>query len=215
MAWRSAPLLAITCMCLALPVASRAFDDTLGKERIGVRAGGITTNDGFRDAYGGGWDLTLFFSERITHHFLVDVRLGAIYMGELQPPLEHLDDKLLNQSGIQTSMRLLFITLGPMVGTRISGPYSMHLSAGAGIYSVSIVADNALTNYDLSDQDFGFNGEFGLARRISTNWSIEAAGAAHYVLITKDIKDVYFAFTDGADAPLIFDVTLGVAVDLR
>jgi Outer membrane protein beta-barrel domain len=200
-------------MCLALPVASRAFDETAGKERIGVRAGGVATNDGFKDAYGGGWDLTLFFTERITHHFLLDVRLGAIYMGDLQ--FEELDDKLLNQSGIQTSMRILFITLGPMVGTRIAGPYSMHVGAGAGIYSVSVTMDNALTPVDLSDQNFGFNGEFGLARRISTNWSIEAEAAAHYMLIKKDISDVYFAFTDGADAPLIFDATLGITVDLR
>jgi opacity protein-like surface antigen len=213
MTWRIAPLLALTCVCLALPVASHAFDETAGKERIGLRVGGVATNDGFKDAYGGGWDLTLFFTERITHHFLLDVRLGAIYMGDLQ--LTELDDKLLNQPGIQSAMRLLFITLGPSVGTRFAGPYSMHLSGGAGIYSVSMTLDNALTPADFSDQNFGFNGAFGISRRIATNWSIDAETAAHYVLIKKDISDVYFAFTDGADAPLILDVTLGVAVDLR
>lgn len=206
-------MLAIACACLLLPVASRAFDETSGKERIGVRAGGITTNDGFKDAYGGGWDLTLFFTERVTHHFLVDVRLGAIYMGDLQ--IKELDDKLLNRPGVQTSMRILFISVGPMLGTRIAGPYSMHASVGAGIYSVSQVMNNALSPIDLSDQNFGFNGELGLARRLSKNWSLEAAAAAHSMLITKDISDVYFAFTDGADTPVILDVTLGVILDLR
>jgi opacity protein-like surface antigen len=210
---RIALVAASVCACLLFPTSSRAFDQLAGKERIGVRSGGLITMDGLNEAYGNGWDLTLFFTERLTHHLLLDVRLGALYLGELK--FEHLDDELLHQSGAQGSMRILYISLGPMVGTSIGGPYSMHVAAGAGIYSVSMVFTEVLTPFDLSDQKFGFNGGLGFARRISGNWSIEADGTAHYFLIEENINDLYFAFTDGADPPLIFDLTLGLTVDLR
>lgn len=213
MTCRIALVAATVCACLFFPAASHAFDQLAGKERLGVRSGGLVTMDGLNEAYGNGWDLTLFFTERITHHLLLDVRLGALYLGELK--FEHLDDELLHQSGIQGSMRILYISVGPMVGTAIGGPWSMHAAAGAGIYSVSMVFTDVLTPFDLSDQKFGFNGGLGLARRLSGNWSIEADGTAHYFMIDEDPNDLYFAFTDGADAPLIFDVTLGLTVDLR
>jgi hypothetical protein len=210
---RIALVAATVCACLFFPASSRAFDQLAGKERIGVRSGGILTMDGLNDAYGNGWDLTLFFTERITRNLLLDVRLGALYLGELK--FEHLDDLLLHQTGIQGSMRILYISVGPMVGRSIGGPYSMHLAAGAGIYSVSMVFTDVLTPFDLSDQKFGFNGGLGFARRLAGNWSIEADGTAHYFMIEENMNDLYFAFTDGADAPLIFDVTLGLTIDLR
>jgi hypothetical protein len=213
MMWRLAPVVMMSCVCLALPAPSRAFDQLAGKERIGVRAGWLTANDGFKDAYGNGWDLTLFFTERVTHHFLIDVRLGAQYMGDLK--LETLDDEITHQTGIQGAMRILFVSVGPMIGTSIGGPYSMHASAGAGIYSISMVFSNALTPFDLSDQKLGFNGELGLARRIAGNWSLEGAVAAHYILTGDTPNDFYFAFTDGADKPLLLDATLGLVLDLR
>ena len=210
---RVALVAALACVGSVIPGVALAFDETAGKERIGVRVGGLATTDGLNDAYGNGWDLTLFFSEKISRHLLVDVRLGALYLGALK--FEDLDDKLTNQHGIEGSMRILYITIGPMVGRSITTEYSMYASVGAGIYSVSMVFENAITPFDLSDQDFGFNGGMGLARRLSKNWSLEANATAHYFLITEDINDLYFAFTDGADAPLLVEATLGLTVDLR
>jgi len=178
-----------------------------------VRSGGIMTFGGLNDAYGNGWDLTLFFSEKLSRHALLDVRLGAIYLGDLQ--IEDLDDKLTHQPGIQGSMRILYISAGPMIGRSITTMYSFHVNAAVGIYSVSMVFSNALTPFDLSDQNFGFNGGAGLARRVSNKWSIELEGTVHYFLIDRDISDLYFAFTDGADAPLIVDMTIGLTLDLR
>ncbi len=204
---------ATVCACLLFPASSHAFDELIGKERLGVRSGGLTTFDGLNDAYGGGWDLTLFFTEKLARHVLLDVRLGALYLGDLK--LEHLDDEITHQAGIQGAMRILYISLGPMVGRSLGGGYSVDLAAGAGIYSVSMVFENALTPFDLSDQELGFNGGVGFGRRISANWSIEANGTVHYFLISKDANNLYFAFTDGADAPVILDLTLGLTIDLR
>jgi len=203
----------LACASLLLPASSRAFDETAGKERIGVRVGGLATTDGLDDAYGGGWDLTLFFTEKISRHVLVDFQLGALYLGDLK--LQDLDDQLTNQYGIQGAMRVLYLSVGPMIGRSIADGYSMNMSGAVGIYSVSMVFDNALTPFDLSDQKLGFNGSVGLARRLGTKWNVEANAALHYFLVEKNDSDLYYAFTDGADAPLILGVTFGLVLDLR
>jgi hypothetical protein len=199
-------------MCLALPVASRAFDETAGKERIGVRAGGVATNDGFKDAYGGGWDLTLFFTER-SHTIFFSMSVSAPSTWATSSSSE-LDDKLLNQSGIRHPCAFSSLRWDRWWARGSPGRIPCTWRGRGHLFGQHDDRQRADARR-FSDQNFGFNGEFGLARRISTNWSIEAEAAAHYMLIKKDISDVYFAFTDGADAPLIFDATLGITVDLR
>lgn len=216
MTFRIALVAATLCACLFIPASSRAFDENVGKERIGARAGGVISNDGLHDAFGDGWEFTLYFNERLTRHLLIDVHLGALNMGDIQ--LEHLNNGLLLPSG-GTEMRILCLTLGPAVGTSIGGGYSLDASVGAGIYSVSMVfnqgLDSSLTGYDTSQQKFGLTGGLGISRRLSTNWSIDANTSAHYVFIEENMNDIYWAFTDGADAPFLINITVGAVVDLR
>jgi len=194
------------------PRAAAAVDEAAGNERIGARVGGIATFDGLKDAYGGGWDITLFFHERLSPSFFLDFRLGAIYLGDLK--FEDLDDQLLFTPGIESAMRLLYITGGFIYGRPIGGGYSAYTSVGAGIYSVSMVFD-AVNAPNVSDQNFGFNGGLGVSKRLSTNWSLDANALVHYFLVDQNIEDVYFAFTDGADAPVLLDIAVGVIIDLR
>jgi opacity protein-like surface antigen len=205
------PLLA--GILLAMPFVAHAVDQAAGKERIGVRAGGIATFDGLEDAYGGGWSLTLFFTEKVANRFFVDIHLGALYLGDLK--FEELDDQLTRTPGIQGAMRILYFSVGPMVGVPLGGAYALYGSAGVGVYSVSMQFDTGITAYDFSDQTIGFNGGLGLSRRISANWCIEANASAHYFLTDKDPTDLYYAFTGGADAPVLLDVALGATLDLR
>ena len=63
---------ALAGLLLGTPVVSRAIDSIAARERIGVRVGGLSTNDGLNDAYGTGWEITLFFTEQITRPLLLD-----------------------------------------------------------------------------------------------------------------------------------------------
>lgn len=210
---RPVAAIVLACLVLVVPRVSSALDEVAAKERVGVRVGGVATFDGLDDAYGGGWSLTLFFTERITRPLLLDIRLGAIYLGDLA--YEDLDDELTNSPGIQGSMRILYISIGPMYGKQLGGNYTMYGSAAAGIYSVSMEFKGGLTAFDLSDQYFGVQGGLGLQRRISGNWCIEANGTVHYFPIDKTTSDLYYAFTDGADDPLLLDIAVGLTLDLR
>jgi len=204
---------ALACVLLVAPRPSRAVDDTAGKERIGFRAGGLATFDGLNTAYGDGWGLTLFFTQKVAHRFLLDFRLGALYPGALK--LKELDDQITSTPGIEGSMRFLYLSVGPMLGFPVGGQYSGYLAAGLGIYSVSMTFKNSITPMDFSDQKVGANGGLGLARRLSTNWSLDLNAVVHYIKTGHTSTDLYYSFTNGADPPVMLDISLGVAVDLR
>jgi len=204
---------AVAVLVLAAPRGSRAVDETAGQERLGVRVGGVSAFDGLDDKYGGGWDLTLFFTEKVASRLLLDIRLGAIYLGDLKD-LE-LDDEITGTPGIQSAMRMLYFSVGPLLGVSLGSAYSAYASAGVGVYSVSMEFDSGVTAFDFSDQHVGFSGGIGLSRRLSTNWSLEANTTVHYCTIQKESSDLYYAFTDGADAPLLLGAALGLTVDLR
>ncbi|HEX5131028.1 MAG TPA: hypothetical protein VFX92_00925 [Candidatus Krumholzibacteria bacterium] len=207
-------LCALLLAGLAVPLLTRpaaAIDDAAGRERLGVRASYITSNDGLRDSYGDGWDLTLYFTETVLSKLVLDIRLGAIYLGEALKP--DLDDQITNSYGVVSQMRVLYFSVGPMVGFRLGGANTGYASAGVGIYSVSIQLDSAISAYDLSDQEVGFNGGIGIARRLSTNWSLEGNATVHYFGIASN--NLYGLFTENADSPLLLGIGLGVTVDLR
>ncbi|HEX6791709.1 MAG TPA: hypothetical protein VF247_10400 [Candidatus Krumholzibacteria bacterium] len=208
-----APLFLALVILSGAPGTSRAIDELAAQERVGFRAGGLITDDGFNDAYGGGWSLTLFFTERIAKPLLLDIRLGALYFGDLK--FSDLDDELTNTPGIEGSMRILYFSAGPLFGKPITDATAVYGSAAVGIYSISMQFDTGVTAYDFSDQKLGFNGGLGVVRRLGAKWSFDVNGSVHYVVIDKDLSDLYYAFTDGADAPLIIDIAAGLTLDLR
>ena len=207
-------VLATTALALLLlPRSAAAVDEAAGQERLGVRVGYIETFDGLYASYGSGWDLTLFFHEKLYSKILLDIRLGAIYLGDARNP--DLDDQITLSPGIVSEMRFLYFSAGPLAGFKLGSANSGYVSAGIGIYSASMVFDSGIAAFDYSDQHIGFNGGLGLSRRISTNWSVELNGTVHYFSIDEHPTDLYYLFTGGADAPLLAGVALALAVDLR
>lgn len=204
---------ALAALLLGAPNACRAIDEIAANERVGVRVGGLSTFDGLNDAFGTGWQVTLFFTEKIKRPLLLDIRLGALYLGDLK--YTQLDDDLTNSRGVQGAMRILYMSGGLMYGVPITDALTMYASAAAGLYSVSMVFDNGVSAFDFSDQQLGFNGGLGMVRRISANWSFDASATAHYFMVEHNIHDLFYAFTDGADDPLILDFAVGVILDLR
>ena len=200
---------------LVLPFArpAAAVDEAAGQERLGVRAGYILTSDGLHENFGDGWDLTLFFTEKLYSRILLDIRIGAVYLGDSRNA--ELDDEILMSPGIVSEMRLLYFSAGPLAGFRVGSSWSGYASLGVGIYSVSLVFSSGVSAFDYSDQHVGFNGGVGLSRRISDNWSFEANGTVHYFGIDQNGTDLYYVFTDRADAPLIVGIAVGLTVDIR
>jgi len=210
---RASVLIAATVVATMFPRGALAVDAAAGNERLGLRAGYIGASDGLRDFYGNGWDLTLFFTEKVYSRLLLDIRLGAIYMGDAVDP--NLDDLLTLRPDVVSTMRFIYFSAGPMVGFDLGGSYSGYASAGIGIYSVSMLFDYGLPGFDYSDQHVGFNAGAGISARIAMNWSLELNGTIHYVKTGEGATDLYWLFTDAADPPLLIGIALGVSWDLR
>jgi len=211
MAFRLASATAIFLIMAVLPAA--AMDATASKERVGIRFGYDATNDGLRDTFGDGWDATLFFTEKISTRFLLDIRLGAIYLGDMLTT--ELDDDITNIPNVVSEMRFLYFSVGPIVSVPLGEANTGYASLGLGVYSVSLLFDSGVAAFDFSDQHLGLNGGLGVSRRVATSWSVELNGTVHYFDVDTQSSDLYWTFTGGADNPLLISVALGATLDLR
>jgi hypothetical protein len=133
------PMRALFATLLLLAVftgPARAVDDAAGQERLGARVGYIQTYDGLNENFGDGWDLTLYFTEKLYKKVLLDIRLGAIYLGDSMKP--EIADSLLLTRDTVTEMRFFYFSAGPMAGFNVGDSWAGYASLGIGVYSVSL-----------------------------------------------------------------------------
>jgi len=202
-------------LALAFVQPCRAVDDLASQERLGGRIGYIETNDGVYTYYGPGWDVTLFFNERIYSRLFLEIDVGAIYLGDVLDP--ELDDDITGYDDIESEMRMFYFSVGALYGFPLgSSGYTLATGLAVGVYSVSMAFKTEFVADDLSDQYFGGNASLGIVRRVGTSWSIEATGVVHYFDSGTTEDDLFWRFTNRtAEDPVLLGVALGVVIDLR
>jgi opacity protein-like surface antigen len=204
---------ALASACAVAQDESEAETDPL-KERLGVRIGYARTSNDLSDAFGAGLNLALHFTQRIKRPFSVDVTMGAIYLGSTDKDVQFPDFDTAWYD--QVSMRILTITAAPMVEFEMSDRTSYYISAGGGLYSASLLLDQALSELDLTKNYFGVTAGAGLTRRIFTNWFLDLNFHLHKFWTPDEPTSVdwIYVFSDGDSDPLYWAVTTGVALRL-
>lgn len=190
------------------------------RERLGVRASGTGTMSDLNDHFSNGYDLTLYFTESIWRGLNLDVRIGATYLGDLIPEQiavdfsKSLDVVLAEDQRISSEMRLAYLTLGPQYVWRMNDTQNIYATLGAGIYSISMLFDTGIQAFGLSDQHFGASLGGGFLWRITDNWNIDVNTTVQGVY-TGDDRGLYYRFTSKGRNPVVYNVGLGLAMDLR
>ena len=181
------------------------------QERLGGRAAFTGTVGDLNRHFGHGYDLTFYFTERLSGTFYLDIQIGATYFGDLLIP--ELDDSLTRVTGIESEMRLVYLTLGPQYTAAISETHTLYFSLGLGIYTVSMLFDTGVQAFGESDQHFGVNAGAGMYWRITDNWNIDVNATLQTLWADED--DLYPIFTGGDRNPLLLVVGFGLAMNLR
>jgi opacity protein-like surface antigen len=181
------------------------------QERLGARAALTGTLGDLNEHFGHGYDLNLYFTEKLFGTFYLEIQIGATYFGDLL--VTELDDSLTRIDGVNSEMRLAYLTLGPQYAHDISETHTLYFSLGVGIYTVSMLFDTGVQAFDESDQHFGGNVGAGMYWRITTNWNIDVNANVQTLLTDED--DLYPFFTGGDKNPLLLVVGFGLAMNLR
>lgn len=181
------------------------------RERLGARVSFTGSIGDLNEHFGNGYDITLYFTERIYRPLYLEIRIGATYMGDLTKP--EIAERLTGYEGIASEMRFAYVTLGPQYTGAINETQTLYGTLGLGIYTVSMLFDTGVRAFDLSDQNFGMSGGGGFLWRISTNWNLELNATVHK--LWTDRNDLYHIFTGGDFNPWLIGFGFGVAMDLR
>jgi opacity protein-like surface antigen len=217
MKFRSLVLAMIIAFAASNAIA-QAADETQPdskKERLGLRSGYAWTRNNISDNFGGALNLSLHFIQRIKKPLSVDVTLGAMYLGSTT------SDITIEFFGIpfdNVSMRVLILTASPMLEFSLDDRTDFFVSAGGGLYAVSLLLDQTIQEFDLTNNHLGVTANAGFIRRITTNWFLDAGLYLHkfWTADSLDINspDWMYVYSEGDSDPLFWSVTVGVALQL-
>ncbi len=185
------------------------------KERLGLRAGYAWTRNNISDNFGGGLNLTLHFIQRIKKPLSVDVALGAMYLGSTNSDITL---AFFRTQFDNVSMRVLVFTASPMLELSLDDRTDFFVSAGGGLYAVSLLLDQTIQQFDLTNNHLGVTLNTGFIRRITTNWFLDAGLYLHKFWtadsLDPDSPDWLYLYSEGDSDPLFWSVTAGLALRL-
>jgi len=187
-------------------------DKDPNRGRLGLRAGYVGTPSSISDAFGGGLDLSLHWIHRFKYPFAIDATFGAAYLGSTGR--EDITIEIFRQRFDNVAMRLLHITVAPMMEFGLGERTHLFLSAGGGLYRVSVLVDQVFSEFDLSDSHFGVVASGGIIRQISDNWFLDASVKAHKFWTSTDMDDLFFRYSQGDGNPVFYNVSLGLMLRL-
>jgi opacity protein-like surface antigen len=186
------------------------------KERLGLRVGYAETDGGLNESFGGGVNLALHWITRIKKPLFVDITFGAFYLGKTDRT--DITQAVFGTQFDKVTMRIMTITASPMIEIPY-GRTSIYLSGGGGMYVASLILDQDIQQFDLSNTNWGVTAGAGLIRRVSTNWSLDLTFQLHkFWTGTNDQRtsnpDWVYIYSEGDSDPLFWTVTAGVALRL-
>jgi opacity protein-like surface antigen len=180
------------------------------RERLGGRIGYVATTSDLDNSFGGGLDLALHFIHRFKKTFSVDFTLGAFYLGETSR-----DDILVNgATASDESMRIITFTVAPMIELPVNDRTNFYMSGGVGLYTVSLLVDSGVFQFDFTDNHVGINGGLGVLRHVTENWFLDLNIQIHKFWTSDDIDDIFFVYSDGDSNPLFYQITAGAMLRL-
>lgn len=209
----------VVCAVLLVLAASHSIAQEAGesegdiyKERLGIRVGYSKTTSDLDKSFGGGVNLAAHFVQRIKKPFSVDVTFGAIYLGSTE------QRELYGKVYDNVAMRIITMTAALMVEFPMNDHTNFYISGGLGLYTVSLLIDESVREFEATDNHFGVNAGTGVFRRLSKNWFIDLnfqlhkfwTGDEHNPLKT----DWVYFFSDGDKDPLFWAITGGVVLRL-
>ncbi|MFQ5512248.1 MAG: outer membrane beta-barrel protein [Candidatus Krumholzibacteriia bacterium] len=182
-------------------------------ERLGVRIGYLATTSDLENSFGDGVDLALHWVQKIRNPFAIDFTLGVFLLGDTGR-----DD--ITRSFIfppptgDISMRVLTFTAAPVLAFPVNDRTDFYVSAGVGLYTISLLLESGLFQGETSDNHLGVNGGSGLTRRISTNWYLDLNLQLHKFWTSTNSDDLFFVYSEGDQDPLFYNVTVGFLLRL-
>ena len=183
------------------------------RERLGGRLGYVDTYSETHMHFGGGYNATIYFTERMWRALFLDIEIGAINLGDqLRPEVS----QAVVGVPVESEMRALFFSVGPQVAWSASERITPYLGLGFGVYSASVIFATTIQSADFSDQHFGGNASIGVLLRFTDSWNFDFNVTLHHFRTSTSISDLFSRFTgSGAEDPLLLQTALGITIDLR
>ena len=196
-------------------LASNAIAQTEGdsgkekKERLGIRAGYVSSPSDIKNTFGSGMDLQLHLLYQLRKPLFIDFGVGAFYMGSTDR--DDITFSVFNQSFDKTTMRVITVTVVPTIEVGLTSRTNFFVQGRVGLYRISLLLDRTVFEFDVADNHFGVNIGTGFVYRLTENWSADLGLQVHKFWTSDDL---FFQYSEGDKNPLFYSVNLGLMLYL-
>lgn len=177
-----------------------------GRERIGLRIGGLRTTGQLRSNFGSGTELELHFVEGIKPWLGIGGSFSSHNFGASKNP-----DKNIEYTGIDTPVELQIYSITLTVAA--FAPWWKRITpsveGGFGLYTISTIIEAGYFEGRRMDNQLGFYGGTGLSVKLTESISIDTNIKYHHIISGGTEKHPTF-FYSGNDRTHIFQVTAGI-----
>lgn len=179
-----------------------------GRERLGIRLGGIFTSDPLSEYFGAGTELEIHFMEGLGKSIGVDIALSMHSFGRSNDM-----DKNFDYIGKRdpVELQIYSLTAGFAVFRNLGRKISLSAESGLGLYTVtSIIPSGIFYEGRIYRNQFGFYGGLHFYYRLNRQGlSLDIGTKYHYVLSGEDPAVAVYSFT-GEEKIGFFQVTVGI-----
>ena len=186
------------------------------RERLGVRIGYVGTSSGLKDTFGAGLQLGAHYVHRVTRWFSIDTELGVFYMGSTDGNYIAPDGAVFDEG----TVRVIAFTVSPQLDIKLGEKDTFFVSAGGGLYIVSLLLDDILFQFEQTNNHLGVTMGVGFARRLTKNWffdvnaKIDKFWTAGLPSDPGDPIPLFYTLSNGDEDPLFFQINVGLMLRL-
>jgi hypothetical protein len=180
-----------------------------GEEILGVRIGAVVSPSTLNTAFGRGTEIELHFIEGLSSWFGVTFALSSHNFGESKDEAKNL--AYTGDAFLHVDLQIYSATVGCITHTPIGEHFSATAEVGGGLYTINTVIPAGFYEGNITDNQYGFYGGFGVLYRLSKSLSLNLNGKYHYVFSGDGDEHAIYFYT-GKDRTPYFQIAVGIMI---
>ncbi len=183
-----------------------------GREKLGIRIGGIFSPGKLDDSFGKGTELEIHFVEGLGTWFGIGVSLSTHNFGR-SLDIEKDFDYTGNPRTVE--MEVYSLTVGFVTYRKIYGRITLSTDTGFGLYTSSAIIPSGIWEGRITKNDPGLYAGLDINYRLTERGlSVELSGRYNHIYSDNKLPHVIYAYT-GQDHAGFFQLTIGVNIYTR
>jgi hypothetical protein len=179
-----------------------------GREILGLRIGGVLTTGNFKEDFGSGTELEIYFIEGLGSWYGISISFSSHNLGESKDREKNIEFTGLDR---KVDLNIYSVTVAFHALTTVRERFVPNAEAGIGLYTITASIPAGLFEGHVSDNQPGLYGGAGILLRLAKGLFLNFSGKYHYVFSGGNDSHTIYFYT-GEKRTHIFQISGGITL---